>query len=224
MRGCAQVQLVGSPIYVVEQRLGKGGFGQVCRGTRLVPRKVAVLAKPNQARPCPRCGRSLCPRPPRAPQPPAVQPAQTLQAERPRAPAEEKGCDCKRERRRRRQRGAGRAAAALSAGGAAAQVAIKFEHHSSKGCPGGGPPNEWAVYQALGETHGIPKLYFKGSAADFYIMVRRAPRGRPRVPRMRPRPALGSGRPRPRATLLRRWWWYLRVSTYPKPVPLPTCR
>lgn len=56
-----------------------------------------------------------------------------------------------------------------------AQVAIKFEHHSSKGCPGGGPPNEWAVYQALGETHGIPRLYFKGSLADFYIMARRPP-------------------------------------------------
>ena len=56
-----------------------------------------------------------------------------------------------------------------------AQVAIKFEHHSSKGCPGGGPPNEWAVYQALGETHGIPRLYFKGSLADFYIMARPLP-------------------------------------------------
>ena len=61
----------------------------------------------------------------------------------------------------------------LTAAARGAQVAIKFEHHSSKGCPGGGPPNEWAVYQALGESHGIPRLYFKGSAADFYIMVRR---------------------------------------------------
>ena len=54
-------------------------------------------------------------------------------------------------------------------------MAIKFEHHSSKGCPGGGPPNEWAVYQALGETHGIPRLFFKGSLADFYIMARGPP-------------------------------------------------
>ena len=46
----AQVQLSGSPIYVVEQRLGKGGFGQVCRGTRLVPRKATVPGKPNEAR------------------------------------------------------------------------------------------------------------------------------------------------------------------------------
>lgn len=46
----AQVQLSGSPIYVVEQRLGKGGFGQVCRGTRLVPRKATVPGKPNEVR------------------------------------------------------------------------------------------------------------------------------------------------------------------------------
>lgn len=55
--GCvlrSQVQLSGSPIYVVEQRLGKGGFGQVCRGTRLVPRKVALPNKPNSVRCTPR--------------------------------------------------------------------------------------------------------------------------------------------------------------------------
>ena len=69
------------------------------------------------------------------------------------------------------------------------QVAVKFEHVSSKGCHNG-PPPEWAVYKyacvllliswwctamflsALGDTYGVPKLYYKGQADNFYIMVR----------------------------------------------------
>jgi len=61
------------------------------------------------------------------------------------------------------------------------------------------------VYQALGETHGIPKLYFKGSAADFYIMVRRAPRAArppPRSPHSAA-PSVGLRRAPPSATAVR---------------------
>lgn len=34
-----QVQVGGSPIYLPEKKLGKGGFGQVWLGKRLVSRK-----------------------------------------------------------------------------------------------------------------------------------------------------------------------------------------
>mmetsp|Transcript_917 Transcript_917/g.1380 ORF Transcript_917/g.1380 Transcript_917/m.1380 type:complete len:725 (+) Transcript_917:192-2366(+) len=52
----------------------------------------------------------------------------------------------------------------------AGQVALKFEHTTSKGCTNG-PPYEWSVYQQLGESYGIPKVHFKGSQDDFYVMV-----------------------------------------------------
>ena len=51
------------------------------------------------------------------------------------------------------------------------QVALKFEHKTSKGCTSSGPPYEWQVYQALGDTYGVPKLHYKGNQNDFYIMV-----------------------------------------------------
>jgi hypothetical protein len=35
------------PVYLVEKRLGKGGFGQVCLGHRLQQRKVTPVNKPN---------------------------------------------------------------------------------------------------------------------------------------------------------------------------------
>lgn len=38
------------PIYVMQRRLGKGGFGQVWLGQRLINRKVTPAHKPNQAR------------------------------------------------------------------------------------------------------------------------------------------------------------------------------
>uniref|UniRef100_A0A7N0V731 non-specific serine/threonine protein kinase n=1 Tax=Kalanchoe fedtschenkoi TaxID=63787 RepID=A0A7N0V731_KALFE len=50
------------------------------------------------------------------------------------------------------------------------EVALKFEHRSSKGC-NRGPPNEWQVYTALGGSHGVPRLHYKGRQGDFYIMV-----------------------------------------------------
>ncbi|GLI66524.1 hypothetical protein VaNZ11_010394 [Volvox africanus] len=50
------------------------------------------------------------------------------------------------------------------------QVALKFEHKSSKGCAAG-PPYEWSIYTQLGDVYGIPKVHYKGQQDDFYIMV-----------------------------------------------------
>ncbi|KAB2015472.1 hypothetical protein ES319_D08G027400v1 [Gossypium barbadense] len=47
-------------------------------------------------------------------------------------------------------------------GSAAMEVALKFEHRNSKGC-NDGPPYEWQVYNALGGSHGFPKVHYKGS-------------------------------------------------------------
>uniref|UniRef100_A0A7N0T5C9 non-specific serine/threonine protein kinase n=1 Tax=Kalanchoe fedtschenkoi TaxID=63787 RepID=A0A7N0T5C9_KALFE len=57
-----------------------------------------------------------------------------------------------------------------SAGPGPIEVALKFEHRSSKGC-NRGPPNEWQVYTALSGSHGVPRLHYKGRHGDFYIMV-----------------------------------------------------
>ncbi|KAL8098940.1 casein kinase 1-like protein HD16 [Apium graveolens] len=50
------------------------------------------------------------------------------------------------------------------------EVALKFEHRSSKGCPYG-PPSEWQVYNTLSGIHGVPTVHFKGEQEDYYIMV-----------------------------------------------------
>ena len=53
------------------------------------------------------------------------------------------------------------------------QVALKFEHRSSKGC-NYGPPYEWSVYNAfssLGGILGVPKVHFKGRQGEYYVMV-----------------------------------------------------
>ncbi|RAL38001.1 hypothetical protein DM860_000695 [Cuscuta australis] len=55
-------------------------------------------------------------------------------------------------------------------GSGAVEVALKFEHRSSKGC-NYGPPYEWQVYTALGGSHGIPRVHYKGRQGDYYIMV-----------------------------------------------------
>eukprot|EP00958_Prasinococcus_capsulatus_P015012 scaffold1590_cov417-Prasinococcus_capsulatus_cf.AAC.17 len=52
----------------------------------------------------------------------------------------------------------------------AKEVALKFEHRSSKGC-NYGPPYEWSVYSTLGGCHGIPKVHYKGRQLEFYVMV-----------------------------------------------------
>ena len=53
------------------------------------------------------------------------------------------------------------------------QVALKFEHRSSKGC-NYGPPYEWSVYNAfssLGGILGVPKVHYKGRQGEYYVMV-----------------------------------------------------
>ncbi|XP_062087560.1 casein kinase 1-like protein HD16 [Humulus lupulus] len=95
-----KVQVGGSPLYKVERKLGKGGFGQVYVGRRLSPIN-----------------------------------------------ASEK-----------------------STGPGAAEVALKFEHRTSKGC-NYGPPYEWQVYNTLGGSHGVPRVHYKGRHGDYYIMV-----------------------------------------------------
>ncbi|GFQ07008.1 casein kinase i homolog 2 [Phtheirospermum japonicum] len=55
-------------------------------------------------------------------------------------------------------------------GPGAIEVALKFEHRSSKGC-NYAPPYEWQVYTALGGSHGIPRVHYKGRQGDYYIMV-----------------------------------------------------
>ncbi|XP_024019207.1 casein kinase 1-like protein HD16 [Morus notabilis] len=93
-----KVQVGGSPLYKVERKLGKGGFGQVFVGRRVTG-----------------------------------------------------GND-------------------RTSGPSAMEVALKFEHRNSKGC-NYGPPYEWQVYNALGGSHGVPKVHYKGRSGDYYVMV-----------------------------------------------------
>ncbi|MBA0609897.1 hypothetical protein Godav_010825 [Gossypium davidsonii] len=93
-----RVHVGGSPVYKVERKLGKGGFGQVFVGRRV-------------------------------------------------SGGNERGT-----------------------GSAAMEVALKFEHRNSKGC-NYGPPYEWQVYNALGGSHGVPKVHYKGRQGDYYVMV-----------------------------------------------------
>ncbi|CAK7356749.1 unnamed protein product [Dovyalis caffra] len=94
-----QVQVEDSPVYKVERKLGKGGFGQVYVGQR-----VSAVNTNDKA------------------------------------------------------------------GAGAVEVALKFEHRSSKGC-NYGPPHEWQVYDTLGGSHGVPLVHYKGRQGDYYVMV-----------------------------------------------------
>ncbi|GLT85452.1 hypothetical protein SLE2022_036420 [Rubroshorea leprosula] len=94
-----KVQVGGSPMYRIERKLGKGGFGQVYVGRRIGPTGLNDRTGPG-----------------------------------------------------------------------ALEVALKFEHRSSKGCHYG-PPYEWQVYNALGGSHGVPRVHYKGRQGDYYVMV-----------------------------------------------------
>ena len=50
-------------------------------------------------------------------------------------------------------------------GPGANEIALKFEHRSSKGC-NYGPPYEWSVYNSLGGILGVPKVHFKGRQGE----------------------------------------------------------
>ncbi|KAI4387396.1 hypothetical protein MLD38_005234 [Melastoma candidum] len=95
-----KVQVGNSPVYKVERKLGKGGFGQVYVGRRI---------------------------------------------------------------------SAG-SSSDITYGAGAVEVALKFEHRSSKGC-NYGPPYEWQVYSTLGGSHGVPRVHYKGRQGDYYVMV-----------------------------------------------------
>ncbi|CAO2178305.1 unnamed protein product [Urochloa humidicola] len=55
-------------------------------------------------------------------------------------------------------------------GPGAVEVALKFEHRTSKGC-NHAPPYEWAVYNAAGGIHGVPRVHYKGRQGEYYVMV-----------------------------------------------------
>ncbi|KAG9449124.1 hypothetical protein H6P81_009089 [Aristolochia fimbriata] len=96
-----KVQVGGSPMYRIERKLGKGGFGQVYVGRRISPSPGGIDR---------------------------------------------------------------------TTGPGAIEVALKFEHRTSKGC-NYGPPYEWQVYNTLGGSHGVPRVHFKGRQGDYYVMV-----------------------------------------------------
>ncbi|KAG0456759.1 hypothetical protein HPP92_024547 [Vanilla planifolia] len=103
-----KVQVGGSPIYKIERRLGKGGFGQVFLVACVWPGERTM-------------------------------------------------------------------------GPGAYEVAIKFEHRNSKGCTYGlhmnGMSTEMPLNQsfhlnsALGGSHGVPRVHYKGRQGDYYVMV-----------------------------------------------------
>nr|XP_029120242.1 casein kinase 1-like protein HD16 isoform X1 [Elaeis guineensis]XP_029120244.1 casein kinase 1-like protein HD16 isoform X1 [Elaeis guineensis]XP_029120246.1 casein kinase 1-like protein HD16 isoform X1 [Elaeis guineensis]XP_029120247.1 casein kinase 1-like protein HD16 isoform X1 [Elaeis guineensis]XP_029120248.1 casein kinase 1-like protein HD16 isoform X1 [Elaeis guineensis]XP_029120249.1 casein kinase 1-like protein HD16 isoform X1 [Elaeis guineensis] len=95
-----KVQIGNSPVYKIERKLGKGGFGQVYVGRRI----SATNANDRIT------------------------------------------------------------------GTSAVEVALKFEHRSSKGC-NYGPPYEWQVYNTLGGIHGVPRVHYKGRQGDYYVMI-----------------------------------------------------
>ncbi|ERN03898.1 hypothetical protein AMTRI_Chr05g64900 [Amborella trichopoda] len=92
-----RIQLGNSPVYKLERKLGKGGFGQVYVGRRIT------------------------------------------------GGTERTGPD-------------------------AVEVALKFEHRSSKGC-NYGPPYEWQVYNTLNGCYGLPLVHHKGRQGDYYILA-----------------------------------------------------
>jgi hypothetical protein len=115
----AQVCVGGLPEYYVERKLGKGGFGQVYVGRRVVASKQKDGPQANFV--SPRGGHAGCPG--------WVRYCCVLGGKRARGPMRP-GHEPRCPRWHR----------------LAAQVALKFEHRTSKGC-NYGPPYEWSVYK-----------------------------------------------------------------------------
>ena len=144
----------GSPEYIVEKKLGKGGFGQVYVGRRAQATKVrkrtsyAIII--------------------------AIRDGTMLQYLSFIHPDDRDGL-----RSRRVYRCSSPLPRVLFflfvfqelTGPNANLLALKFEHRTSKGCSFGHPPYEWSVYQSLGGVHGIPSVHYKGRQDDYYIMV-----------------------------------------------------
>ncbi|XP_078431282.1 casein kinase 1-like protein HD16 [Wolffia australiana] len=54
------------------------------------------------------------------------------------------------------------------AGGGFGQVALKFERKRSRR-RNLGAPSEWQAYRALGESYGLPRVYYSGTCRDYYV-------------------------------------------------------
>ena len=183
------------PIYVLQRRLGKGGFGQVWLGQRLIHRKCTSANKPYQVgrqqglvlirgHLLERCLHALrCAESPSAAGPSCTdhQFAQiTLQH-----PMQElcgavkySGCiasqqggheAARKHVSRQRKHGTDSLVQLVPC----AQVAIKFEACTSKGLSRNGTPHEWAVYAKLGALYGVPRIFARGRClGDYFTMVR----------------------------------------------------
>jgi hypothetical protein len=195
-RCCSQVQVAASPMYITDQKLGKGGFGIVYLGKR-DPKARARFAGVSEVGGAATAGTRF-PRGSAADlvsqrhAPAAVQPGFRCSCVTP------GNCDVRlgpREPWREAWSVWGAPPAAVAPPNARApapasapvQVALKFEHKSSKGC-NNAPPHEWKLYKALGQCHGLPQVYHRGEQGNWYIMVsgrpppRRRWRGVPPVP------------------------------------------
>jgi hypothetical protein len=118
------VQVGSSPIFLTEKRLGKGGFGQVFLGTRANARRTRGQDPSGNNQ---------------------VHGGQIAHAKAPVLPRSDGGASLLPGAMRHDAGLPWRASPSAAELSGAAQVAIKLEHKSSKGCAHG-HPHEWTVY------------------------------------------------------------------------------